>query len=74
MYVYHEPSNSWIPLRRTAEYRRKRRIVRDGWIVAGLVMMPLSPAASLAVALFCTFLSLAFLDESRYSFDLDRHN
>ena len=66
MYVYHEPTNTWIPLRRTAAYRRKRRHVRDGWIVTGLVMIALSPPASIALGLFCTFLSLAYLDESRY--------
>lgn len=72
MYIYDEPSNTWIPLRRTAQYRRKRKIVRDGWLVAGIAMVPLAPAATLAVALFCTFLSLAFLDESRYNFGAER--
>ena len=69
MYVYDERNNRWIPLRRTRAYREKRRRMRDPWIVAGLVMIFLPPGAVMSLALFMTFLTFTFLDESVYHFD-----
>lgn len=69
MYVYDEKNNVWIPLRKTRAYRLKRRKVRDHWIVAGVVMWFLPLGAVISLALFMTFLTLTFLDESVYHFD-----
>lgn len=48
----------------TRRYAAKRRIVRDVWIVAGLLMIMLPPAAQLVVALPTTFLAFVILDET----------
>lgn len=71
MYIYDERSNTWIPLRETRQYKTKKRLLRDAWIVGGLVML-LLPSEILTLLLpCCGFLSLAFLDESKYSFKID---
>jgi hypothetical protein len=49
----------------TAKYRRKRSIVKNVWIVSGLVMaLEASPAIIVAMALGTTFLSFVILDET----------
>ncbi len=69
MLVYNRDQNRWIPLRETAQYRQKRKMVRDAWIVVGLIMCTLPLAGVCVVALLSTFLSFSFLDESVYRFD-----
>ena len=49
----------------TGLYRRKKGIVRNLWIVSGLLMIVLAtPAMILAIALATTFLSFVILDET----------
>ena len=71
MHVYDEKNNIWIPLRKTRAYRLKRKRARDHWIMAGMFMMFLPPGAIISLALFMTFLTLTFLDESAYHFERD---
>ncbi|MCI0505064.1 MAG: hypothetical protein L0Z73_03040 [Gammaproteobacteria bacterium] len=67
MYVYDETNNRWIPLRHTVEYIKKKKLVRDAWIVVGIVMGGLPLPFAVVLALLTTFLSFMFLDESSYS-------
>ena len=69
MLIYDHNQNRWISLRETAQYRQKRKMVRDAWIVVGLIMCTLPLAGVCVVALLSTFLSFSFLDESVYRFD-----
>lgn len=49
----------------TPIYRRKKGIVKNLWIVSGLVMIALAtPAVILALTLGTTFLSFVILDET----------
>ena len=49
----------------TRSYRRKQGIVKNLWIVSGLVMAVLAtPAMILAITLGTTFLSFVILDET----------
>ena len=66
MYLYDEKRNDWIAHRRTGEYQRRRRRVRDAWIVVGVAMLYLPLGAQIILGLFATFLSFAFLDEAPY--------
>lgn len=66
MYVYDEQQNKWVLLRTTAQYKKKKKIVRDLWLMMGLLMVPLPVAFTLALALLTTFLSFVVLDESLY--------
>jgi len=69
MLIYDRHKNRWIPLRETAQYRQKRKLVRDAWIVAGIIMWTLPLAGVCILALLTTFLSFSFLDESGYRLD-----
>jgi hypothetical protein len=52
--------------RQTARYRAKRRIVRDIWIINGLLMLAMPhPAAVVILALAGSFLGFMILDETR---------
>lgn len=52
--------------RYTSRYRRKRGIVKNVWILSGLVMaLQASPALIVAMALGTTFLAFVILDETR---------
>jgi hypothetical protein len=56
----HHPS-----LRRsTRKYRKKQRIVRDLWIVSGLLMLCVPANVMLAFALGTTCLAFVILDET----------
>jgi hypothetical protein len=49
----------------TVRYRRKQGIVKNVWIMSGLVMLvQASPALMLATALGTTFLAFVILDET----------
>jgi hypothetical protein len=50
--------------RYTRKYRKKKRIVRDLWILISLAMPGTSLAVTLSLALGATFLSLVILDET----------
>ncbi len=50
--------------RYTRRYAAKRRIVRDVWIVSGLIMLALPLAAQILLALATTFLAFVILDET----------
>ncbi len=67
MYVYDEKNDRWIPLRKTREYQQRKRRLRDIWIGLGLVMLTLPTPVTLLLGLFAGFVSLAYLDEYRYS-------
>lgn len=49
----------------TAAYRRKQTLVKNVWILSGVVMLAqVSPALILPTALATTFLSFVILDET----------
>ena len=66
MYIYDEIQNKWIPLRSTNQYKKKKKIVRDLWIVMGILMTASPLALTMVLALLTTFLSFVVLDESFY--------
>jgi len=72
MLIYDEKKNNWISLRQTAEYKKRKKIVKDAWIFVGLFLLILPLAAQLSIALFCTFVSFSFLDEGAYQFSNER--
>lgn len=53
---------SWY--RYTRKYRKKKQIVRDIWIVSGLLMINAPLGAVCALALLTTFIGLMILDET----------
>ena len=69
MLIYDRNQNRWISFRDTAQYRQKRKIVRDAWIIVGIIMCTLPLAGICVMALLSTFLAFSFLDESEYQFD-----
>jgi hypothetical protein len=69
MLIYDRNQNRWISLRETAQCRQKRKIVRDAWIIVGLIMCTLPLAGIFVIALLSTFLSFSFVVESEYRFD-----
>jgi hypothetical protein len=50
--------------RYTRKYRRKRKIVRDVWIVSGLIIAAAPPGAAIVLALGTTFIAFMILDET----------
>ena len=68
MYINNEKNNTWVALRETQAYKRKRRQARDYWIAALLVMTLLPLGAIIFLTFLMTFLTLTFLDESLYHF------
>jgi hypothetical protein len=64
MYVYDESSNNWIRLSSTPAYRKRKRVLRDTWTVAGIVILVLPFWIQIILLAFGVFLSLSFLDES----------
>jgi len=51
--------------RQTERYKRKKRLVRDLWLISGVVMLHLPVNMILALALATTFLSFTILDETQ---------
>ena len=72
MYIYDENKNEWISLRTTAQYKKKKKYVRDAWIIVGVLMCSLPASIVMVLALLTTFLSFMLLDESIYSHSLHR--
>lgn len=72
MYIYDENKNEWIPLRATAQYKKKKKFVRDTWIIVGILMSALPVSIVMVLALLTTFLSFMVLDESIYSNSIHR--
>jgi hypothetical protein len=50
--------------RHTRNYKRKRKIVRDIWLVSAVLMVGVPPAAAIILALGTTFLAFMILDET----------
>jgi hypothetical protein len=50
--------------RYTCKYRKKKKIVRDLWVVSGLVMLCVPLTFMLAMALGTTMLAFVILDET----------
>lgn len=50
--------------RRTVRYRKKQRIVRDIWIISGLLMLSMPTGMVYVMTLGTTFLSFMILDET----------
>ncbi len=50
--------------RYTLKYRKKKKIVRDLWLVSGLLMLCVPPTFMLAMALGTTLLAFVILDET----------
>lgn len=72
MYIYDEKKNEWISLRTTAQYKKKKKYIRDAWIIVGVLMCCLPVSIVMVLALLTTFLSFMLLDESIYSRSLHR--
>ena len=68
MYVYDEVNNCWVSIRTTSQYKQKKKIVRNAWLVIGTIMLMMPPTAVMVTALFTTFMSFMLLDESVYSY------
>jgi hypothetical protein len=68
MRIYDRHQNRWILRRETAQYRHKKKRVRDAWIIAGIIMWTLPLAGICVLALLTTFISFSYLDESEYPF------
>lgn len=69
MRIYDAKNNCWISLRETAQYKRKKRLVRDAWILVGIFMIGLPLHGIFTLGLLATCLSFSFLDESAYQID-----
>jgi len=50
--------------RYTAKYRKKKRIVRDLWIISALLMISMPVGWIIVLALATTFIGLVILDET----------
>ncbi len=50
--------------RTTRHYRKKQRVVRNVWIVSGLLMIPAPLGVVLVLAMGTTMLAFAILDET----------
>lgn len=50
--------------RYTRNYRRKRKIVRDLWLVSAALMVGAPPGAVIVLALGTTFVAFMILDET----------
>ncbi len=50
--------------RYTRRYRKKQRIVRDMWILSGLLMLCMPLSLILILAMGTTFLAFVILDET----------
>jgi len=61
-------SEKWLPIRETAEYKARRKILRDCWIVVAFFMLLVPVPYAFIIALTATFLSFMFLDEVEYAF------
>lgn len=48
------------------EFVQRKRQIRDGWIIASLIMLALPLGGKLVLALFYTFMAFAYLDEKPY--------
>lgn len=70
MQAFDSKTSRWIPLKSTREYKRKKQLLRNAWIIIGLLMWNAPLSAVLVLALLGTFLSFMFLDESQYSFQV----
>ncbi|MCC5809670.1 MAG: hypothetical protein JJU06_04775 [Ectothiorhodospiraceae bacterium] len=57
-----EKHPSWR--RTTRRYKKKKQLVRDMWIVSGLLMIPAPFYIVVVLALTTTLLSFAILDET----------
>lgn len=51
--------------RKTRKYRKKRQIVRDLWILSGLLMLSAPLGLMLVLGIGTTFLSFVILDETQ---------
>jgi hypothetical protein len=72
MFVFDKKTGRWVPLRQTAEYKKRKKILRDAWIFICAIMLALPVPAIFILGLLSTFLSFTFLDESTYGFQI--HN
>jgi len=67
MLFFDTNSEKWISLRETAEYKQRRKIIRDCWIPLAFLMLFVPPPYAIILALAATFLSFMFLDEVEYA-------
>ncbi|MGD8566928.1 MAG: hypothetical protein PVJ39_02395 [Gammaproteobacteria bacterium] len=68
MYIFDPVQNKWIPHRATHQYKKKKKIVRDMWIIMGIFMAATPLSLTIVLALVTTFLSFVVLDESFYHY------
>lgn len=66
MYYYHAASGKWLDIRQTRQYRKRCKLLRDYWLILGIIMLSLSPVIIVVLSLLATFLSFMFLDEVHY--------
>lgn len=66
MHFYHAASGKWLPIRETTQYRYRRKLLRDYWLIFATSMLFVAPGLILVFSLLATFLSFMFLDEVEY--------
>lgn len=66
MFYFDVDSEKWISIRESAEYKNRRKILRDCWIVVAFLMLFVPAAYAIIFALVASFLSFMFLDEVDY--------
>lgn len=66
MQIYDRKRHRWVEHRDTAEYRQRKRQLRDYWIVGLLATLVLPAAIQISVIMLAVFVSLSYLDETPY--------
>jgi len=61
-------SGKWLPIGETVEYKNRRKILRDLWIIVAFLMLLVPAPYAFIIALVATFLSFMFLDAVQYFF------
>jgi hypothetical protein len=69
MPIYNAKRNQWIDHRDTSEYRRRKQMLRDYWLIGLIPTLALPPGIQLATLFFGVFISLSYLDETPYQLD-----
>ncbi len=67
MKYYDEKQNTWIDIRDTDEYKQRKNVLRDIWIVLLLAMLFMPLGAQIGITLVAALISLFYLDEVPYA-------
>lgn len=66
MHIYDEKNNRWIKHRETAEYKQRKRLLRDYWTLGLVSILPFTPGIQITIVLLAIFVSFSYLDETPY--------